>query len=376
MGAERDPRLRARERAQERRKHELRRRRRVALGLALLASASVAALIALVAVPALSGKSNGSGGSKAGRRTRAATKTTTTTQTSRSAPPGGPFAVGVRTMRFVDSSRQVTYANGTTAPRVLNTEVRYPAVGRAGGATIVNAKPQLASGPFPLIVFGHGYALLPIEYQRLLNAWASAGYVVAAPIFPAENKDAPGGPDEDDLPNQPEDMSFVISEMLAAGRAANGPFSTLIDPEEIAVAGHSDGGDTALAVAYDEYEGLRNHAVKAAIILSGAEMRALPPIAFPSGGPALLATQGTADTINLPAETSAYFSAAKPPKYLLRMIGAEHYAPYMREGTTLRLVKRVSIDFLNAYLKRESGSLKAMSATGNVAGVATLQAGR
>jgi dienelactone hydrolase len=291
-------------------------------------------------------------------------------------PPPPPFAVGVRTIRFVDASRTVHYRNGASGPRVLSTEVRYPATGAGGEHATLNAPPQRESGPYPLIVFGHGYELLPVDYRRLLNVWARAGYVVAAPIFPAENHDAPGGPDEADLANQPGDMKFVISEMQAASRNAAGPFGGLIETGEIAVAGHSDGGDTALAVAYDEHEGIRDPEVKAAIILSGAEMPALSAFAFPAGGPPLLATQGSADPINRPAETAAYFAAASRPKYLLTLFGAEHLPPYTTEEPQLRIVERVSVDFLNRYLKRRSGSLAAMAAAGNAAGVSSLQADR
>ena len=38
-------------------------------------------------------------------------------------------------------------------------------------------------GPFPLIVFGHGFDVTPSVYARLLQAWTRAGYVVASPVF-------------------------------------------------------------------------------------------------------------------------------------------------------------------------------------------------
>ena len=66
-------------------------------------------------------------------------------------------------------------------------------------------------GPFPLIVFGHGFGVTPGMYIALLRAWARAGFVVAAPLFPGENPRAPGGPTATDLPNEPRDMSFVIT---------------------------------------------------------------------------------------------------------------------------------------------------------------------
>lgn len=370
MAAERDRRQHAHQRERERRRRQLARRRAVALGSTLIGAAAIAALIAFVVVPALSSEGH------VNRRGHRTTVEATSSSTTAPPPPGPPFAVGVRTMRFVDSSRTVHYADGATGPRVLNTEVRYPASGNGGERAVPDASPQQASGPFPLIVFGHGFELLPVDYWRLMNAWARAGYVVAAPIFPGENHDAPGGPDENDLVNQPEDMKFVISQMQAAGRAPSGPFSGLIDTAEIAVAGHSDGGDTALAVAYDESEGIRDPEVKAAVILSGAEIPFLPAIAFPGGGPPLLAMQGTADVVNHPAETATYFQAASTPKYLLQLFGAEHLSPYTVQEPQLRIVERVSVDFLNRYLKQRAGSLAAMGAAGNVPRVAALQADR
>lgn len=353
------------------------RRKRNAFGATLIACVGIAALIALVALPALGGKKAGTAGHRGEDGPGGTTTETTTTTSTQTTPPGPPFAVGVRMMPFVDRSRTVTYRNGETGPRVLTTEVRYPALGRAGAGAIPNAAPQTESGPFPLIVFGHGFEQLPSAYAHLLNAWARAGYVVAAPIFPAENANAPGGPDEEDLVNQPGDMKFVITEMQAAGQATEGPFSGLIATEEVAVAGHSDGADTALAAAYDEYEGMRDPAVRAAVILSGAEIPFLPrKFVFPAGGPPLLATQGTADKINWPWETAEYFDAAHPPKYLLELIGAEHMPPYTTQEPQLRIVERVSIDFLNHYLKQRSGSLAAMSAAGNVRGIATLHSDR
>ena len=130
------------------------------------------------------------------------------------------------------------------------TYVRYPALGPPSAKERRNAPPQRAAEPFPLVVFGHGFTLTPAPYSRLLEAWARAGFVVAAPRFPLENAQAPGGPDESDLINQPADMSFVISKLLSASSRPGGQLQGLIDPQRIAVSGHSDGGETALAVAY------------------------------------------------------------------------------------------------------------------------------
>jgi alpha-beta hydrolase superfamily lysophospholipase len=273
-------------------------------------------------------------------------------------------------LRLVDASRTVALPGGVTRPRVLVTSVRYPAVGRPGRAEHRGAAPAL--GPFPLIVFGHGFAVTPGIYARLLDAWAAAGYVVAAPTFPLGNARAPGGPDEHDLPNQPRDMSFVITRLLAASAAASAPLSRLIEPHRIAVAGQSDGGDTALAAAYDPRD--RDPRISAAVILSGAYDPFVSTFRIAPGGPPLLATQGTADPINLPSATAAFYDPAPPPKYLLELPGAGHLPPYTDEQPQLAVVEHVTLAFLDAYLKHEPGALARMARAAKVAGVASLDA--
>jgi len=275
-------------------------------------------------------------------------------------------------VRLIDTSRSVKLANGQVVPRTLVTDVRYPAIGPAGGGELPGARGARAGGPFPLIVFGHGFAETPALYAPLLRAWARAGYVVAAPAFPLSNTDASGGPDESDLPNQPADMRLVISRILTAGGVASGPLAGLVDRGRIAVAGQSDGGDSALAVAYDPP--FRDPRVGAAVILSGAEIPALAGFQLPVGGPPLLATQGTADTINPPSSTSAFFDGAPAPKYRLELLGASHVSPYSSQQPQLGVVQRVTTAFLDHYLKQTPGSLPRLLAAGGVPGVASLDA--
>jgi dienelactone hydrolase len=275
-------------------------------------------------------------------------------------------------LRFVDHTRSVQLPDGQTVPRSLETYVRYPALGPAGGSGLANARAARDQAPFPLIVFGHGFAVTPTLYASLLRAWAAAGYVVAAPVFPLANANAPGGPNESDLPNQPADMRVVISRMLAASNSASGPLSGLIDRREIAVAGQSDGGDTALAVAYDPR--FRDPRVGAAMILSGAEIPGIGGFQITPGGPPLLATQGTADTINLPSATTAFYATAPAPKYLLELPGASHLPPYSTQQPQLGVVERVTIAFLDHYLKHAPGAYDRLLHAGNAPRVASLNA--
>jgi dienelactone hydrolase len=285
------------------------------------------------------------------------------------APPAGGTApranaVGTLTLTLVEPHRTIHLRGDRTAPRTLVTYVRYPALAGATGAAVTPAP-----GPFPLIVFAHGFDVTPATYSALLDSWTRAGYVVAAPLFPLTNPHAPGGPDEADVVNQPADVSFVISSLLAASTTSK-PLLGLIDPRHIAVAGQSDGAETALAVA----DSRRDHdpRVGAALVLSGAEMSGIGGYSFVPGGPALLAVQGTDDAFNEPRFTYAYFRAAQRPKSLLRLLGAGHLPPYTTEQPQLAIVERVTRAFLDGYLKGSASALAELALFGNVSGTAAL----
>ena len=89
------------------------------------------------------------------------------------------------------------------------------------------------------------------------------------------------------------------------------------------------------------------------MILSGAEIPGVGGFDFPRPSPPLLATQGTADTINPPGLTYAFYDIAPPPKFLLTLIGAPHLPPYTDEQPQLGIVERVTIAFLDRYLNHE-----------------------
>jgi predicted dienelactone hydrolase len=284
--------------------------------------------------------------------------------------PHPPFAVGLRTLRLVDHSRRVRQADGRVVARTLVTEVRYPALGAPSRADARGAPAARTAGPFPLVVFGHGFGLLPSTYTLLLRAWARAGFVVAAPAFPLERRTAPGGPVESDIVNQPGDVRFLISALLRDDAAARGPLHGLLDPQEIAVGGHSDGASTASAVAYDQRE--RDPRVRAALLFSGATIDGASRTR--RGTPPLLAVQGTADSVHPPAGTYAAFAAAHRPKYLLRLLGAGHEDPYTTQLPQRRVVERVAVAFLDRYLRHRPDAERELRAAARAPGIAALTA--
>jgi predicted esterase len=119
-------------------------------------------------------------------------------------------------------------------------------------------------------------------------------------------------------------------------------------PDRVAVVGHSDGGLTAAALAYDTL--FRDRRIAAAIVLTGG--RALfPGTYFAADSPPLLAIHGTADETN-PISASASLFADLPagiPAWFVRVDGGSHLGPYMFD-TGMPELGTVAADFLDAYL--------------------------
>lgn len=197
--------------------------------------------------------------------TTAPTTASSTTAPAPGEPDGGaapgslvdPAAIGTHRVGrvdlvLIDDSRPTKAHGGAPerATRTLPTVVWYPAVGDPGDG--VDADLALAAGgEVPLIVFAHGSTRKGEHYAATLEAWASAGYVVAAPDFPLSTEGVPGGTDYGGAPEQAGDVSFVIDEMLAADDAATRPWSGRIDPARLGLGGQSFGAITTLTAAAD-----------------------------------------------------------------------------------------------------------------------------
>jgi predicted dienelactone hydrolase len=243
-------------------------------------------------------------------------------------------------------------ASASAAPedgsRHLPTAVRYPIVPASDHA-----------GSFPLIVFSQGFAEPAAAYAALLNAWAAAGFVVAAPMYPHTDPDAPGGPDESDIVNHPADLRYVIEALTRDAARRSSRLRGLIDPREVAVAGQSDGGDVSLAVADNSC--CRDPLIRAAVILSGAELSSFGGRYFATAGMPLLVVQGTADTVNAPACSALTYDQAPQPKYYLNLIGAEHLPPYLDRGPVRRDVAGVVVAFLETFLEHRRSALQRLT---------------
>jgi predicted dienelactone hydrolase len=365
-------------------------RRRRAAAAALLTLAVAAAVLAVLGVTdnggrgrhaPVSGKSSPHDRSAAtakrpgpgatpGRRNQA--PAAVATRRSRSAASAGTYRVGMTTLTVVEPApaRVTTGRTGGGQPvRLLPTVIRYPepaTPATRSGPRAVGTAP----GPFPLVVFSQGYDIAAEAYSALLRAWARAGYIVADPTYPLTDPSASASVDEADIVNHPADLRFVISSLIAAGRDPRSPLHGLVDPGQVAIIGHSDGGDVSLAVAANSC--CRDAEVKAAVILSGAELSAFGGSYYGSGSVPLLVVQGSADTVNIPGCSAQLYDQAPAPKYYLDLPGAEHQPPYLDAGQTRIDVADAVIDFLNAYLKQRRSRLLALSRRSRLPGGETI----
>lgn len=305
--------------------------------------------------------------------TRASTTTTTTPK-----PKQTSYGIGELTTTFTEPGKGLAPPHspgGTVAVvRQFNVDILYPSSAGSATSPTAGAAPASRGGPFPLLLFGPGYDEPTQAYLPLLDAWAAHGYVVAAVTFPLTNPSAPGGLYRQDLPNQPGDLAAAAQGVGADNANASSPLHGLVNTSEVAAIGQSDGGDTALALAYNTCCQLLH--VQALVILSGGEPIHVPfpGTWFAPSSPAtpLLAFQGTADVTNPPSYTNQYFASAPQPKYLVCLPGVGHLQAYTSPNNYEALVATASIDFLDHELRGHSGALTAMRSAVAASGLGQL----
>ena len=136
------------------------------------------------------------------------------------------FAVGSTTVTFNDPSR---------SNRAIETDIYYPATSAGSNKTV-------ATGQFPVIVFGHGFVMSVAAYQNIWSALVPQGYIVALPKTEGSI-----------LPNHTNfgrDLAYVVSALQQAGTTSGNIFNGKITATS-AVMGHSMGGGAAmLSVQY------------------------------------------------------------------------------------------------------------------------------
>lgn len=323
--------------------------------------------------------------------TTSTTTAPTTTTTTTTVPAS--FGVGEVVTTFVNPSLSAyDYATGGWMPRTLVTEIRYPTLQSGAGGEISGARPAAAYGPYPVIVFAHGYDVTPDNYAALLDAWTRAGFVVVAPFFPDENKNeitSLGGPSsragseaESDVYYEPSDIAYLVNEVSAeAARPTAGPARVmhgLVDPSRLVIAGQSDGGEAVAALGYDRYYAATWASIKVkprvVAVLSGAEFpRGVDVYSLPPAAPALLVVQSATDECNFPQESTRLYDALGGHKWFLELDDASHLGPYAGTDADASIVTRATTDFFRIEVGYRSSGLAALALAADVPGMSSLR---
>lgn len=329
--------------------------RRAFVALLVLLTAGLVAL-ALASV----GRTTTSSSAPLRTTTTGTTATTTTNETTRPTvvdpkvvQAGDPVPSGTWVVRSVDETvvdrSRIAVVDGVMGPRRIGVRLLVPTS---------NRRVRRAAGTgFPLVVFAPGYLQCRTRYAPLLDHWASAGFVVAALAFPLTSCRTPGKPEESDILNQPADVTFVIQQLAHQAASGKGPLAGRLEAADVAVAGHSDGGDTVLADLANTC--CQNPVVKAGIVMAGAELASFDGRYFSGSTPPILFVQGSADKVNLPADTErAYGADESGPRWLLDVVGGGHFGPYEGADPEESIVATVTTAFLDAELKADPQAIE------------------
>ncbi|MFI7573562.1 alpha/beta hydrolase family protein [Micromonospora sp. NPDC049497] len=239
--------------------------------------------------------------------------------------PERAFAVGVRELKL-----------NRDGDRPLPVTVWYPAAGKAGGEPERSA--DAAKGTFPVVMFSHGLGGRPADYETLLTRWAAAGFVVAAPTFPRTSRGGDGN--VLDVLNQPADVSYALTQVLALDGRAGDPLRGRLATDRVAAAGHSAGGVTTIGL----FTTGRDERLDAGVVFAGTALGV--GTAFAGAAAPQLFVHGQADEVVDYAAGRAAYDKVPWPKAMLSLPKGDHGRALLGDGPALRVVSDTTVEFL------------------------------
>lgn len=283
----------------------------------------------------------------------------------------GPYGVGSQQLALPDGRRVVAWypavaGAGTEEPTETfdiagllspDLQAQIPAEARVQYpiAAAPGAEPDASGGPYPVILFSHGFAGFPEQSAALTTHLASWGYVVAAPDHVERSLSGLLGTAGQGVERQddPDVLAATLDLVVEAGDDPDATLAGLVDGARVAVAGHSAGASAAyrLAATDDRISAF------AAYSLGGGSAEVPLPDAPSVPGLVML---GEDDATIEPAATRGTFEGMAPPKYLasvgrsghlvfsdLCLIGAD-------QGGLVGIVETIGLDIPEDLLRLAS----------------------
>lgn len=271
----------------------------------------------------------------------------------------GPYEAGVRVLSLTKPSA----VDGE--PRELETVVWYPASPGSGERDpeyggVLDAPIDREGGLHPIVLFSHGSCGYPRQSIFLTAFLATHGYVVVAPPHPGNTlfeieECGNAANTAASAVERPEDMVFALDTILAANEDPSSPFVDSLNPDAVAMSGHSFGGFTTFRTTE------RDDRIKVAIPLAAAS----PPegrFDVPS-----LTIIGDVDSVVNNERSVAAYDRSVRPKWLVNIMHTGHYAfsngcfpspdcepPHVLEQSEANeRVKRWVLPFLKVFLEND-----------------------
>ena len=248
----------------------------------------------------------------------------------------GPSQVGTTTFALADGRRVVAWypAAETAADQpkesfdiasLLSPELQSQIPADKRPIYEIDAHPgadPAADGPYPVVLFSHGFAGFPEQSADLVTHLASWGFVVVAPDHVERSLSGLLGTAAKDVPKltDPVVLSQALDAAIAQSETDDSPLKGMLDVDHVAVVGHSAGAGAAYREASEEprIKAFISYSVGTGTGPNGDQEP--PPVPTVPG----MVMAGTKDGI-IPFEASQeVYGGMQVPKYLVSIDGAGH----------------------------------------------------
>lgn len=201
--------------------------------------------------------------------------------------------------------RTITYNDPARSNRAIECEIYYPAASAGSNVAV-------ATGEFPVIVFGHGFAMQVGAYPNFRSEYVPQGYIMVFPTtegsFLSPNHGAFG-----------EDLRFLVDKIQAEGQNSGSPFYQAV-ANRSAIMGHSMGGGATFLGASS------NANIDCIVGLAPAETNPSAVSAAASITAPTLVFSGTSDGVTPPADhhIPIYNAVGADCKYFVNIENGSH----------------------------------------------------